>query len=88
MKIKEDFVFQAIAGEYIIVPVSKEADRLNGIIKLNESSAYLWKLLSLNNYTQQELVDELIKEYSINEQQAQEDVNSFIREIQKLGCIE
>ena len=45
MKIKDNYVLQEVAKEYLVVPIAEEADRLQGIIRLNESGAFLWKYL-------------------------------------------
>ena len=46
MKIKDNYVLQTMADEYIVVPVGEEADRVHGIIKLNETGAFLWKRMA------------------------------------------
>ncbi len=85
--IKEDFVLQQIADEYLAIPVGVEADRIHGVIKLNETGAYLWKKLSKKEYTKEELARMLMEKYSIDATIAQKDVHSFIQEISVLGCL-
>lgn len=88
MKIKEDFVLQEIAGEYIVVPIAKEADRLNGIIKLNKAGAFLWKLLAERELTGDELVESLKGSFSIDSMKAKDDVDNFMDVLMHLGCLE
>lgn len=81
MKIKEDsFVLRQIADEYIVVPIGSEADIQNCIIKLNETSAFLWGLLE-NEKTINELVDSLINEYEIDYDTAKRDVTLFCKNL-------
>ena len=88
MRIKEDFVLQEIADEYIVVPIAKEADRLNGIIKLNETGSFLWKLLAGREMTGDELAESLRESYSIDSVQAKDDVDKFMTVLMQLGCLE
>lgn len=88
MRIKEDFVLQEIADEYIVVPIAKEADRLNGIITLNETGAFLWKLLVERELTRDALAELLRESFSIDSMQAKDDVDKFIAVLMQLGCLE
>ena len=40
MKIHDGFLLREVAGNYIVMPVGAAAERLNGMIKLNETSAF------------------------------------------------
>ncbi len=88
MRIKEDFVLQEIADEYIVVPIAKEADRLNGIISLNETGAFLWNLLAERELTRDALAELLRESFSIDSMQAKDDVDKFIAVLMQLGCLE
>ena len=87
MMIKEEFVLQQIANEYLVIPVGVEADRMHGVIKLNETGAYLWEKMLQNEYTKEELARMLMEEYSIDALIAQKDVDSFIQKISGFGCL-
>lgn len=88
MKIKEHFVLQDIADDHIVVPVAEEAERLKGIIKVNETGAYIWRILTDKEMSTEELVKELISIYDIEPKKAQSDVDGFIRQIREMGCLE
>ncbi len=88
MRIKENFVLQQIVDDYIVVPVGMEADRMHGIIKLNETGAYLWKKLMQKEQTKEELVKLMKEEYSIDAELAKYDVDCFIQTISGLGCLQ
>lgn len=87
MRIKEEFVLQELIDEYIVVPVGDESDRLHGIIRLNDTGAFLWKLLSQNDKTEDALVDALVDEYLIDIDTAKKDVSDFICVVKEYGCI-
>ena len=86
MKIKEGFVLQNIANDHIVVPIAQESERINGIIKLNETGCYLWSLLSQKDQTIIQLVDILSKEFCISIELAQKDVEEFVNTLRNLGC--
>lgn len=87
MRIKDEFVLQELIDEYIVVPVGDESDRLHGIIRLNDTGAFLWKLLSQNDKTEDALVNALVDEYLIDIDTAKKDVNDFICVVKEYGCI-
>ena len=88
MKIKDNFVLQAIADEFIVVPIADDAERLHGIIKLNETGAFLWKYLSEHSVSKDELAHVLQAQYGIQIEKAIVDTDDFINQIDGLGCIE
>lgn len=88
MKIKDGFVFQEIADDYIVVPVGETTNDVHGIIKLNETGAFLWKCMTENDLSFEELAELLVKKYSLGKEDAQKDVNNFIVKLNSFGCLE
>lgn len=86
MKIKDGFVLREVAGQRIVVAVGKATQSFNGIIKLNESSALLWKKLE-NGATEEELVGTLLGEYDVTEEEARKDVKTFVDNLTKAGLV-
>ena len=83
MKIREDFVLQEIADEFIVVPIAKEAERVKGIIKLNETGAYLWRQLSNKDRTLEEIIHDFASSYSLDQARANCEVKAFIYQIKE-----
>ena len=88
MKIKNDYVLQNIADEYLVVPIGEESDRLHGIIKLNEAGAFLWKNMVNKSVSKEEAVNILIRQYNVDPKTALNDVEKFIEQLVLIGCIE
>ena len=63
MKIKKGFVIEEVAGSYLACATGKLAKSFNGFIRLNESGAFLWKMLSEGDKTEEDLANLLAKEY-------------------------
>ena len=87
MIIKDGFVLQELVDDYIVVPVGDKADQIHGIIKLNSTGAFLWKLLSQNDQTEESLVKALTEQYTTDLGTAREDVTDFINVIKAYGCL-
>ena len=88
MKIKKDYVLQKIADEYIVVPIGEEADRLHGVIRLNDAGAYLWEILEKGVTVKEELQMALMQKYGIERTVACDDVDAYLSKISAIDCIE
>ena len=78
MKIKEGFIIRQVGGENIVVPVGKTGKDFHGMIKLNESGAFLWRFFT-KDHTEEEAVAALLNEYEVDEATAKADVASFVK---------
>ena len=78
MKTKKGFLLRSVGGRNVVVAIGKASEEFNGLITLNESGAFLWKLLQ-NGTTYQELLDEMLKEYDVDEQTAREGIDAFLK---------
>lgn len=85
-KANPDFVFRSIAGESVLVPVGREAERFYGIASVNAAGAFLWKQLG-----QERSVGELKKllaaEYELEEEQSLADVTFFLEDARKRNMV-
>ena len=87
MKIKEGFVLKEIAGSHMVVPLGSQVANFSSIIKLSESGAFLWSLLS-EDKTVDELVSALLGEYDVDEIKAREDIEKFIKKLDDADLID
>lgn len=87
MKIKSDFVLRQVAGTSVVVPVGSEALDFNGMINLNETGTFLFKLLEQDT-SKENLVSELLKEYDVSEEKASSDVDVFINKLKDADILE
>ena len=69
MQIKDGYLLREVAGNIIVVPVGEASMDFNGMINLNESGAFLWKLLE-KGADAKTLLNELVCEYDVSEEQA------------------
>lgn len=86
MKIIDGFMLREVAGNYIVVAIGSMAKKFNGMIKLNESSAFLWKLLE-KGADENDLLSAMMNEYEIEEDVARADIKEFVEKLTKVGLI-
>lgn len=87
MKIKEGFILRTVAKEHVVVAIGEASSILNGIIKLNDTGAFLWGFLK-SGANKDRLVLEMQKKYKISEEVAQRDVDAFLYVLYDIGCLE
>lgn len=86
MKIRDGYILNQIGDENMVVAVGEEALRFNGVMKLNSTGVFLWKLLEASS-TRQALVRELEEQYEITTEMASQDVDAFLEVLQKAGML-
>lgn len=87
MKIKSSYKLRTVAGENMVVNVGNDPDTFNGVIMLNDTGAFLWKLLEKGAETD-EMIASLISEYEIDDATAAEAVNGFMESIKNANVCE
>ena len=87
MKLKYEFVVRNIMDEYVLVPVGQAALKFAGMITTSEVGAFLIDLLK-SDTDKNTLVQRVIAEYEVEEQQASDDVEEFLSQLQKLQLLD
>ena len=87
MKKIEEFIAREIAGEYVMMPVGKTAQKFNGLIMANEVSAIIWEHIESVKNTE-ELVDLICKEFDVSYEEAWKDTAELISQMKTAGWIE
>lgn len=80
------YILRNIAGQYVLVSVGAEIADFCGIVQLNKSAEVLWTLLQ-KGATKQEMVDELLNCFEIEEAIALDDVNKTIELLEERGMV-
>ncbi|MBQ7794590.1 MAG: PqqD family protein [Clostridia bacterium] len=87
MKTKEGFMLRNVAGKDIVVAVGAASMDFNGLISLNETGAFIWKLLE-KGADYDTLLKAMLEEYDIDEQTAKEGIDKFLESVRKADLIE
>lgn len=87
MKLRKDFVLRRVANTYMVLPLGQATVNFNGMLKLNETGAFLWKALK-DGADLDALVSALTAEYAVDEAQACADIKEFLDKLANAGCLE
>lgn len=87
MKRKDGFVMRKVGERWVIVAVGEESKKFNGMIRVNESGAFLFGQLE-QEMTKEELVQALMKEYEIDEETAIKGVEKFLDAVVDTGILQ
>ena len=87
MKIKKEFITRTIAGATVVLPTGAAAARLNGMITLNDTGAFIWKFLQ-EEHTKEELLAAMLEEFEVDEACAREDIEGFTGVLMERGRLE
>lgn len=80
MKIKSGFLLRPMADAFVVVPIGDTAVDFNGIISLNDTGAFLWKLME-DDTDKKTLLKKITDEYDIDADTAMTHIDKFIQKI-------
>ena len=86
MKVKNGFLLRQVVEQYVVVAVGEESRNFNGIIRLNETGAFLWENLQ-QDIPEKELVRIMLLEYDIDGATAEADVRNFIETLKEADLL-
>lgn len=86
MKTNKEYM-REIAGETVLVPTGSASQKLNGMIQLTESVAYIWKQVD-TAADLEEIVARVQDEYEVDEDTARRDIYGFLRELYVRGIVQ
>ena len=88
MKIKSGFLLKEIAGSFVVVPVGQDLVDFSSMVTINETGAFLWKLLE-NGSSADEMCQKLLSEYEgISKEDALNDINDFVNALKENNILE
>ncbi len=86
MRIREGFMLRDIAGETVVVPVGQTSLDFNGMITLNDTGAFLWRMLQ-EETDADALAAAILAEYDVDEQTARRGIERFIEKLRVEGLL-
>lgn len=87
MKIKDGFVLRQIADQWMAVPVGSMAEKIHGLVALNETAADIWHILQ-EEHTREEVVDILMLSYDHDRDEVRAHVEEFAGMLEENGMLE
>lgn len=86
MRLKCDFEVMELNEEKIAVPIGDNASMFQGVIKLNETAAFILNLLK-EETSEEAVVEALLSEYDGTRDKIEKDVNQYISKFTEMGLI-
>jgi hypothetical protein len=88
MKIKKGFVLEKVGDSYLACATGKLAREFSGLVKLNETGAFIWNIFAESDASIDEAADKVIAEFDISKEVALADISAFVENLNKNGIIE
>ncbi len=86
MRVKEGFVLHNIGDEYMAVATGEAAENFNGIVRSNETAAYIFELLQKET-TEEAIVDAMCERYEAERSVIEKDVANIIGKMREAGFL-
>lgn len=87
MKIKDGFELRKFGGKWLAVTVDEAADENNVLVTLNETGAFVWKLLQ-NESSYSNVISSIVENYEVDEAVAMNDLDNFLRICRENGILD
>ena len=84
---KDNIVTRHIAGETILVPISRRTDEMQRIFALNPAAQYIWQQLD-GSRSLEEIRAGIVDRFEVETEQAAADTQDFVLQLQEAGIIE
>lgn len=81
-----DVVYRVIAGEAILIPISRETQGAGRMLTLNETGAFVWERLD-GKRPLEEILRELRDEYAVNGETACRDLLELVSSLEETGAV-
>ena len=89
MRIKDGFVLEEVGGDYLAVAVGSRAADFSGMVRMNGTGAFLWKILKEKDVSRDELVKEVVAAYDgVTENDVLPGIVAFEEKLRGAGIIE
>lgn len=79
IRTKQGFLLRRLGNEYMVVPIGKASEKLNGMIRMNETGAFYWKELE-RGITEDGLVEKMLERFDdLDEETARRDLKEYLQ---------
>ncbi len=85
MKIKSGYMLRKICNEAVVIAIG--STDFNGMLKLNDTGAYLWEQMQ-GEFNTDTVKNALLQKYEISESEAEQGANDFIKTLSDVGVID
>ena len=87
MRLKTGVILTKLEGETVVVAVGAAGEAFRGMMKMNETAAFLTELLK-SEQDEDSLVASLLDEYDVDDATARRNVRYVVNQLSELGLME
>lgn len=87
IKIKEGFLLRKVAGDHVVVPVGEAGKVFHGMIRLNDTGAFLWEQCRKET-TKEQVLQAMAEKYEVDESVAADDLDRFLQQLRNAEILE
>lgn len=87
MKLKDGFITYNTGDENLLVATGEAGKSFNGIVRNNETAAFIAELLK-EEITEEEIVSRILDTYDVDENTAKKDVRKLLDTFKREGFLE
>lgn len=88
MRIKKGFVLEEVGGSYLAVATGRLADSFHSMIRLNGTSAFIWRQLEGDGLSREALVEAVVAAYDAPRATIEADVDALLGKLAAAGILE
>lgn len=82
MRIKDGYIMKKLGSGYVVVTVGQASKDFNGLIRLDEPGAWLWKSIQDGADSREKLVAKMLERYEdLDEPTARQDLDEFLETV-------
>lgn len=86
--VKPGYVLRKVGQAYMVMPTGPRMKDYKGMITLNETGAFLYKESEKEEPTRDKLIEACIAEYGATQEEAEQAVDSFVKQCAQCGLFE
>ena len=83
MKLKYSFVVREIGGNPVAVAVGQDNAKFHGMVKMNHSGAFIFRMLQDGVKDAEEIIEAVMKEYAVSKENAKPLVMDFVEQMRQ-----
>lgn len=87
MKIKEGFILQPFADQWVALPDSQSRMPKGTVVAFNEVGCFLWRLMQ-KDCSLDELTEQVLTHYEVTQEKARADVLRFVEQLRKENLLD
>jgi len=87
MKLIDDIILTDAGGETLAVPVGATAEKLHGVIRLNETGKVIFQALK-DGLDEDQIAARLTEQFEVDEATALQDTRDMLAQLRAAGLIE